>query len=55
MVTEALEAGVPIHVVQRMAGHSSVATTLGHYAHVRDAALREAALLLANRRRGAVE
>jgi integrase/recombinase XerD len=48
MVTEAL----PVHVVQRMAGHAAGQTTLGHYAHVRDAALREAAVLLARRRRG---
>ena len=50
-VTEALEAGVPIHVVQRMAGHASVQTTLGHYAHVRDAALREATDVLALKRK----
>jgi len=29
-----------------MAGHSSVTTTLGHYTHVRDAALRETAVPL---------
>jgi len=51
MVTEALEAGVPVHVVQRMAGHSTVITTLAHYAHVRDQALRDAAAILAKRRR----
>jgi integrase len=51
MVTEALEAAVPVHVVQRMAGHAAVQTTLGHYAHVWDQALRDAALALAKRRR----
>ena len=50
-VTEALEAGVPVHIVQRMAGHSSVQTTLAHYAHVRDSALRDASELLALKRR----
>jgi hypothetical protein len=43
VVTEALEAGVPVHVVRRMAGHSTVITTLDHHAHVRDQALRDAA------------
>lgn len=52
MVTEALEAGVPVHVAQRMAGHAAVQTTLGHYAQVRDQALRDAAEALAKRRRG---
>jgi len=52
MVTEALEAGVPVHIVQRMAGHAAVQTTLGHYAHVRDPALRDAAVALAKKRRG---
>ena len=51
LVTDALEAGIPVHVVQKMAGHTAVQTTLGHYAHVRDKALREAADLLAKRRR----
>lgn len=49
-VTEALEAGVPVHIVQKLAGHSAVQTTLGHYAHVRDAAMRDAAEMLALKR-----
>jgi len=52
MVTEALEAGGPVQVVRRMAGHAAVQITLGHYAHVRDQALRDAAGALAKRRRG---
>jgi len=51
MVTEALEAGVPVHVAQKMAGHASVTTTLAVYSHVRDKAMREAAEQLASRRR----
>ena len=49
-VTEVLESSVPIHVAQRMAGHSSVQTALNHYAHVRDTALKEAAQDLARKR-----
>jgi hypothetical protein len=34
-----------------MAGHATIITTLAHYAHVRDEALKEAAAMLARRRR----
>ncbi len=33
-ITNWLEAGVPPHEVQRMAGHSSIETTMKHYAKV---------------------
>ena len=41
-VTKLLERGAPVHSVQALAGHKSLTTTMGHYAHVRNKALREA-------------
>jgi integrase len=45
-----LESGVPVHVVQQHHGHKDGTTTLRHYAHARDAAMREAAELMASKR-----
>lgn len=45
-VTTLLERGAPIHSVQALAGHKSLATTMNHYAHSRQKALRDAVNLL---------
>jgi integrase len=49
-VTDMLESGVPIHLVQQHHGHKDSTTTLRHYAHAREGALREAARKMAKRR-----
>lgn len=46
--TAALEAGVPIHVVSRNLGHSSIAITVDTYGHVTDDASRDAAARVAD-------
>jgi integrase len=50
-VTDMLESGVPVHIVQQHHGHKDSTTTLRHYAHAREGALREAAQLMASKRR----
>ncbi|MDI1445958.1 site-specific integrase [Polyangium sp. 6x1] len=49
-ITSWLRAGVPVHVVQRMAGHKHLATTQ-KYVHFMKQDLEEAARRIANRRR----
>jgi site-specific recombinase XerD len=49
-VTDMLESGVPIHLVQQHHGHKDSTTTLRHYAHAREGALRDAARKMAERR-----
>lgn len=46
--TAALEAGVPIHVVSRNLGHSSITITVDTYGHVTDDASRDAAARVAD-------
>jgi site-specific recombinase XerD len=46
-ITSWLRAGVPVHVVQRMAGHSELSTTL-RYVHFVKADLEDAARLIGN-------
>ncbi len=50
-VTDMLESGVPVHIVQQHHGHKDSTTTLRHYAHAREGALREAAERMSDRRR----
>jgi integrase len=52
-VTDMLESGVPIHLVQQHHGHKDSTTTLRHYAHAREGALRDAARTMAKRRAAA--
>ena len=54
-VTDMLESGVPVHIVQQHHGHKDRTTTLRHYAHAREGALREAAERMSDRRRGHAE
>ena len=50
-VTDMLESGIPVHIVQQHHGHKDSATTLRHYAHAREGSLREAATAMAHRRK----
>ena len=50
-VTDMLESGVPVHVVQQHHGHQDSQTPLRYYAHAQEASLREAAERLARKRK----
>jgi len=46
--TAGLEAGVPLHIMQRLMGHSSIKTTMTYYTVARQSAIEQAAETLSN-------